>query len=156
MPRTRCGDIVGRTPWSAAGPPAGFLERQQTFALEKKEPAGGPAADEGVRPTFRLRASLAATRRRARARRGAMSIQMLVLLVPVMFGLMGFGLDLGRLYLIRGELAQAAQAMAMAAAARLNGTAQGLTDATAAANATLDDSSGHGNKYNFGSLLIGG
>jgi Flp pilus assembly protein TadG len=84
-----------------------------------------------------------------------MSLQMLVLLVPVMFGLMGFALDLGRLYLIRGELTQAAQTMAIAAASKLNGTDQGLTDATLAAQATLDDSTGHGNKYNFGSLLIG-
>ena len=85
-----------------------------------------------------------------------MSLQMLVLLVPVMLGLMGFGLDLGRLYLVRGELTQAAQAMAVAAASKLIGTSQGLADATAAANATLDDSTGHANKYNFGSLLIGG
>src|SRR5438876_4807745 len=84
-----------------------------------------------------------------------MSLQMLVLLVPVMLGLMGFGLDLGRLYLIRGELTQAAQTMAVAAASKLNGTDQGLADATAAAQATLDDSTGHGSKYNFGSLLIG-
>jgi Flp pilus assembly protein TadG len=85
-----------------------------------------------------------------------MSIQMLVLLVPVMLGLMGFGLDLGRLYLIRGELTQAAQSMAIASASRLIGTDTGLANATAAANATLDDSTGNGNKYNFGSLLIGG
>ena len=85
-----------------------------------------------------------------------MSLQMLVLLVPVMFGLMGFGLDLGRMYLIRGELTQAAQTMALAAASKLNGTDQGLADATAAAHATLDDSTGHGSKYNFGSLIIGG
>ena len=90
-----------------------------------------------------------------RSERGAMSLQMLVLLVPVMFGLMGFALDLGRLYLIRGELTQAAQTMAIAAASKFNGTDQGLTDATLAAQATLDDSTGHGNKYNFGSLLIG-
>ena len=85
-----------------------------------------------------------------------MSIQMLVLLVPVMFGLMGFAIDLGRLYLIRGELTQAAQSMATAAASRLIGTEQALADATTAARLTLEDSAGHGNKYNFGSLLIGG
>src|SRR3954471_9791261 len=85
-----------------------------------------------------------------------MSLQMLVLLVPGMLGLLGFGLDRGRLYLIRGELTQAAQAMAIASASRLIGTDQGLTDATAAANATLDNSTGHANKYNFGSLPIGG
>ena len=50
-----------------------------------------------------------------------MSLQLLVILVPVIFGLMGFALDLGRLYLIRGELNQAANAMALAAAAQLNG-----------------------------------
>ena len=55
---------------------------------------------------------------RARSR-----IQLLVILVPVLFGFMGFAIDLGRLYLIRGELNQAANAMALAAAAQLNGTA---------------------------------
>src|SRR5690348_17892366 len=39
---------------------------------------------------------------------GAMSIQLLVILVPVLFGMMGFAIDLGRLYLIRAELNQAA------------------------------------------------
>src|SRR5204863_116838 len=51
-----------------------------------------------------------------------MSIQMLVIMVPVLFGMMGFAIDLGRLYLVRGELSQAANAMALAAAAQLNGT----------------------------------
>ena len=37
-----------------------------------------------------------------------MSLQLAVILVPVVFGLMGFALDLGRLYLVRGELNQAA------------------------------------------------
>jgi Flp pilus assembly protein TadG len=87
---------------------------------------------------------------------GAMSLQMLVLLVPVMLGIMGFAVDLGRLYLIRGELTHAAEAMALAAASKLIGTDTGLSNATAAAQATLDDTSGHGNKYNFGSLVIGG
>jgi len=50
-------------------------------------------------------------------------LQMLVILVPVIFGFMGFALDLGRLYLIRGELNQAASAMALAAAQRLVGAA---------------------------------
>ena len=81
---------------------------------------------------------------------------MLVLLVPVMLGVMGFAVDLGRLYLIRGELTHAAEAMAIAAASKLTGTDTGLTNATAAAQATLDDTTGNGNKYNFGSLMIGG
>ena len=41
---------------------------------------------------------------------------MLVILVPVLFGLIGFAVDLGRLYMVRGELKTAANAMALAAA----------------------------------------
>jgi len=59
-----------------------------------------------------------------------MSIQMLVLLAPVIFGLMGFAVDLGRLYLIRGELTQTAESMATAAAARLIGTETATADGT--------------------------
>jgi len=83
-----------------------------------------------------------------------MSIQLLVILVPVLFGLMGFALDLGRLYLIRGELNEAANAMALAAASQLIGTASSLDNATAAANQSIDNTNGIGNKYNFGSLPI--
>ncbi|MSV27647.1 MAG: hypothetical protein EXQ52_02735 [Bryobacterales bacterium] len=86
---------------------------------------------------------------------GSISIQFLVIMVPVVFGLMGFAIDLGRLYLVRGELNQAAASMALAAAARLNGTAVAADDATLAARLTIDDAGGHGNKYNFGSLVIG-
>src|SRR5436305_2569771 len=84
-----------------------------------------------------------------------MSLQLLILLVPVIFGLMGFALDLGRLYLIRGELNQAANAMALAAAAQLLGTAASPGNATSAAQVSLDDSSGAANKYNFGSITVG-
>ena len=38
------------------------------------------------------------------ARKGAVSLQMLVILVPVLFAFMGFAVDLGRLYMVRGEL----------------------------------------------------
>ena len=64
------------------------------------------------------------------------------MLVPVFFGLMGFALDLGRLYLIRGELNQAASAMALAAASQLIGTAAATDTATNIANQLLDDSTG--------------
>jgi Flp pilus assembly protein TadG len=87
--------------------------------------------------------------------RGAATVQLLVILVPVLFGLIGFAIDLGQLYLAKGELKAAANAMALAAAQRLIGTDQALTDATAAAQSTLDNSTGFGNKYNFGSLVIG-
>lgn len=83
-----------------------------------------------------------------------MSIQLLVILVPVLFGLMGFALDLGRLYLIRGELNEAANAMALAAASHLIGTAASLDNATSAANQSIDDANQLANKYNFGSLSI--
>lgn len=85
-----------------------------------------------------------------------MSVQMLVLLVPVIFGLMGFALDLGRLYLIRGELMHAAESMALAEAGQLIGTTQATSNAVTVGQATLDDTNGFGNKYNFGSLVIGG
>ncbi len=83
-----------------------------------------------------------------------MSLQLLVILVPVLFGLMGFALDFGRLYLIRGELNQAANAMALAAAAQLIGTAASLDNATTAANQSIDNTTSLGNKYNFGALPI--
>jgi Flp pilus assembly protein TadG len=84
-----------------------------------------------------------------------MTLQMAVILVPVLFGMMGFAIDLGRLYLVRGELNQAANAMALAAAAELVGTSASLDNATAAAKQSLDDTNHLGNKYNFGSLEIG-
>jgi Flp pilus assembly protein TadG len=79
----------------------------------------------------------------------------LVILVPVLFGFIGFAVDLGQLYLIRGELKTAASSMALAAAQRLIGTDQGITDATNASHLPIDDSSGFANKYNFGGLTIG-
>ena len=87
--------------------------------------------------------------------RGAASIQLLVIMVPVLFAMMGFALDLGRLYLVRGELHQAASAMALAAASQLIGTSASLDNATAAANRMLDDTNQTANKYNFGSLVAG-
>jgi Flp pilus assembly protein TadG len=84
-----------------------------------------------------------------------MSLQLAVIMVPVLFGMMGFAIDLGRLYLIRGELNQAANAMALAAAAQLVGTSASLDNATAVAQQSLDDTNHLGNKYNFGSLVIG-
>jgi len=95
------------------------------------------------------------SRRSPVARRGTTSIQLLVILVPVVFAFMGFAVDLGRLYLIRGELNQAATAMALSAATRLIGTQDALDRANTAANYPLDDSTGHGSRYNFGAALIG-
>ena len=82
--------------------------------------------------------------------RGSMAIQLAVIMVPVLFGMMGFALDLGRIYLVRGELNHAAEAAAMAAAAQLIGTSGALANATNVATQTVAL-----NKYNFGSLTIG-
>jgi len=78
-----------------------------------------------------------------------------VILVPVLFGFIGFAVDLGQMYLIRGELKTAASSMALAAAQKLIGTDQGIADASAAAQLAIDTSSGVGNRYNFGELAIG-
>ncbi len=84
-----------------------------------------------------------------------MSIQIVIILVPVFFGFMGFAIDLGRLYLVRGELKAAADSMALAAAQKLAGTDAGVVDATAAARLTINNSTGFGNRYDFGGLNIG-
>ena len=86
---------------------------------------------------------------------GAITLQLLVIMVPVLFGLMGFALDLGRLYLVRGELNQAANTMAMAAAQQLLGTTNSLSNATTMAETSLDNSNNAANKYNYGSIVIG-
>lgn len=88
--------------------------------------------------------------------RGATSVQILVILVPVLFGFMGFAVDLGRLYLVRGELKAAANAMALAAAGRLAGTDASSIEAATAARLAIENSSGFGNKYDFGSVSIAG
>ncbi|SPE29910.1 conserved hypothetical protein [Candidatus Sulfopaludibacter sp. SbA3] len=86
---------------------------------------------------------------------GAITLQLLVIMVPVLFGLMGFALDLGRLYLIRGELNQAANTMALAAAQQLLGTAASLGNATAATANSVDPSTTTANAYNFGAIVVG-
>jgi Flp pilus assembly protein TadG len=90
-----------------------------------------------------------------RARRGAVSLQMLVILVPLLFAFMGFAIDLGRMYMIRGELKTAADAMALAAAARLIGTEASLEEARAAAQLGVDEAGGFANRYDYGGLRIG-
>jgi Flp pilus assembly protein TadG len=82
-------------------------------------------------------------------------MQIVVVLVPVFFGFMGFAIDLGRLYLIRGELKTAANSMALAAAQRLAGTDASVNDATSAARVTIASSSGFNNRYDFGGAAIG-
>ena len=82
-------------------------------------------------------------------------MQMVVILVPVLFGLMGFAVDLGRLYMIKGELKAAADAAALSAAAQIIGTETSTTAAIAAARLTIETATGYGNKYDFAGNPIG-
>lgn len=84
-----------------------------------------------------------------------MSIQTVVLLVPVFLGFAGFAVDLGRLYSARNELRTAAEAMALAAAGKLIGTDVSTDDATTTARLAINTSSGFGDKYEYGGLVIG-
>jgi Flp pilus assembly protein TadG len=88
-------------------------------------------------------------------RRGATAVQLLVIFVPVLLGFMGFAVDLGRLYLVRGELKTAANAMALAAAQRLAGTDASSELAGATAQLAIVNTGGFGNKYDFGGVVIG-
>ena len=90
-----------------------------------------------------------------RRERGATTIQVLVFFVPVFFGFMGFAVDLGRLYMIRGELKTAANAMALAAAQRLIGTEAATAAATTSARLAIGTGVVTANRYDFGGITIG-
>src|SRR5437868_4252033 len=92
---------------------------------------------------------------RRREQRGATAVQILVIFVPVFFGLIGFGVVLGILYSVKSELKAAASSMALAAANNLIGTDTSTDSASAAAQLTIEDSSGFGNKYDFNALPVG-
>jgi len=93
--------------------------------------------------------------RRSTAQRGATAVQILVILVPVLFGLIGFAIDLGIMYVVKGELKTAANSMALAAAQQLIGTDAATDAASAAAQLTVLNSANVGNKYDFNGLAIG-
>jgi Flp pilus assembly protein TadG len=80
---------------------------------------------------------------------------MAVILVPVVCALIGFALDLGILYSVKGELKAGASAMALAAAQQLIGTDMATAGATAAGQLTIENASSFGNKYYFHGLPIG-
>jgi Flp pilus assembly protein TadG len=92
---------------------------------------------------------------RATAQRGATAVQILVILVPVLFGLIGFAIDLGVMYVVKGELKTAANSMALAAAQQLIGTDVATDAANAAAQLTVQNGANVGNKYDFNGLPIG-
>ena len=81
--------------------------------------------------------------------RGAVTIYVTLVLAFVIFGLMVFAVDFGRIFLIQGELQTAADAAALAAASQLNGTTNALTNAGNQASAAFDDSDGHDNRFNL-------
>lgn len=87
--------------------------------------------------------------------RGASAVPILVILVPVLFGLLGFALDLGIMYSTKGDLKTGAEAMALAAAQQLIGTDAATTAAAGAAQATIVTTSGLGNRYYFHGFPIG-
>lgn len=87
--------------------------------------------------------------------RGAAAVQVLVILVPVLFALIGFAVDLGIMYSVKGELKTAASSMALAAAGQLIGTDTSTAAAAAEAQATIETATGFGNKYYFHGLPIG-
>jgi hypothetical protein len=73
----------------------------------------------------------------------------------VLFGLIGFAIDLGVIYVAKGELKTAANSMAMAAAQQLIGTDAATDAASAAAQLTIQNSANVANKYNFNGTPIG-
>ena len=90
-----------------------------------------------------------------RPQRGAAAITTLVILVPVLFAMIGFAVDLGIMYSVKGELKTAASSMALAAAQQLIGTGTSTASANAAAGLTVENSTGFGNKYYFHGFPIG-
>ncbi|MFN0106441.1 MAG: pilus assembly protein TadG-related protein [Bryobacteraceae bacterium] len=94
-------------------------------------------------------------RLRASGEGGTASFQLVVLLVPVMFGLMGFAVDLGRMYSARNDLKNAANSIAQAAAAQLAGTSVSIENSTTAGMYAISTANGRGNLYDFGGLPVG-
>lgn len=92
---------------------------------------------------------------KTRSERGATAVQIVVILVPVLFGLIGFAVDLGVMYVVKGELKAAANSMAIAAAQQLIGTDVATDAASAAAQLTVQNGANLGNKYDFNGLPIG-
>jgi hypothetical protein len=83
-------------------------------------------------PSSRTGYRMAARRPLPRREGGAFAI-LTAILVLVIMGLCGFAIDLSRTYNRKAELQSAADAIALAAAAELNGTVAGITAARAAA-----------------------
>jgi hypothetical protein len=79
---------------------------------------------------------------------GATTIYFLLFTV-VIFGLMVMATDVGRLYLIQGELQTAADAAALASAQQLAGTASATIHSGDQVTASFDSTSGNDNRFNL-------
>jgi len=80
---------------------------------------------------------------------GATTIYFL-LFTSVMLGLLVMAVDVGRFYVIQGELQTAADAAALAAATHLVGTMSGTVQADQQWNASFDSTTGNDNRFNLG------
>ncbi len=78
---------------------------------------------------------------RLRQRQGGMILAMLVLVLAILLALAAFALDIGRLYVLRSEMQNAADAAALAAAAELDAESDAIERARAAAIGMLDHNS---------------
>jgi Flp pilus assembly protein TadG len=92
--------------------------------------------------------------RKGRSDRGAATVYFLLLTIVVL-GLLVFATDVGRLYLIQGELQTAADAAALAAATRLQGTASATGHAANQITASFDSTNGNDNRFNLRLNQIG-
>jgi Flp pilus assembly protein TadG len=86
--------------------------------------------------------------------RGATTVYFL-LFTLVVFGLLAMATDFGKLYLIQGELQTAADAAALASAARLVGTANAALRASDQITASFDSTTGNDNRFNLRMNQIG-
>lgn len=94
-----------------------------------------------------LRTQVFPFRRRIRRESGAIAI-MAAILLPVILALFALAIDLPRVYNRRAEMQTLADAAAIAAAKKLDGTKEGISAALAAARAVVEDP-GNGPKYQY-------
>jgi Flp pilus assembly protein TadG len=80
--------------------------------------------------------------------RGAATVYF-VLFTIVVLGFLTLATDVGRMYLIQGELQNAADAAALAAALQLNGTTNALTHADDQVTSSFDSTTGNDNRFNL-------
>ncbi len=73
--------------------------------------------------------------------------------LPVIVGMLGLTVDVGRLYIVKTELQSYVDAAAIAASYELNGTSQGITNAIAVAQSGSNGGPS-ANRWNFGTQTV--